>query len=302
MNRSVCQIKKIYLSDWPAGPEVWMLREDLSHPFAGGNKWWKLKNNIERALQLPKPKLITMGGAYSNHIYAVAGLCHELNLPCEAFIRGEESENLSPTLRFAREKGMKLRFVTREEYRSIRTAGYEAEEAWFMPEGGSNKEGVMGCKEWAGHLPKNFDLVALACGSGGSLAGLAAGSIQQAFLGFSVLKGNFMKQQVSDLQLEAFGRETENWRINTDFHGGGYAKLSPELWDFMARFTEQTGIPLEPIYTAKMMFGIDQMIRSGELAGYQKILTIHTGGLQALEGLRQRVFFRIVTELKQIRI
>ncbi|MFC2188549.1 1-aminocyclopropane-1-carboxylate deaminase/D-cysteine desulfhydrase [Fulvivirgaceae bacterium LMO-SS25] len=276
----------------PISQEIYILREDLSHPEYGGNKYWKLKGNIEKALADGYTQIITAGGAYSNHIYAAAALCAELNLPCIGLIRGEEHQNLNPTLAFAQQKGMKLHYVDRQTYRQIREEGLHAiqaltqlaESAYYIPEGGSSIAGVQSCADWAKILPDSFDLICHACGTGGSLAGLAGGKPNQAFMGFSVLKGNFMAEEITNLQLRAFGKVTNNWQLQQNFHFGGYARMTDELMDFVRTFYHAHNILLDPIYTSKMLFGIDTLLAEQKLEAYKRILIIHSGGLQGWAG------------------
>lgn len=276
----------------PISQEIYILREDLSHPEYGGNKYWKLKGNIEKALAEGYTQIITAGGAYSNHIYATAALCAELNLPCIGLIRGEEHQHLNPTLAFAHQKGMKLHYVDRQTYRQIREEGLQAipalaqlaESAYFIPEGGSSIAGVHSCADWAKILPDGFDLICHACGTGGSLAGLAGGNPNQAFMGFSALKGNFMEEEITNLQLSAFGKTTENWQLQQDFHFGGYARMTDELIDFVRAFYHAHNILLDPIYTSKMLYGIDRLLTDQKLESYKRILIIHSGGLQGWAG------------------
>ena len=272
--------------------EIYMLREDLSHPEYGGNKYWKLKGNIEKAIAGGYSQIITAGGAYSNHIYATAAICAALNLPCVGLIRGEEHTALNPTLAFAQQKGMKLRYVDRAVYKQIREGGLQsipelaplAEKAHYIAEGGSSVTGVQSCADWAEILPDGFDLICHACGTGGSLAGLAGGKPNQAFMGFSVLKGNFMEKEITHHQLSAFGKTTDNWQLQQDFHFGGYARMTDELMEFVRAFYQIHHILLDPIYTSKMLFGIDTLLTEKKLAAYTRILIIHSGGLQGWAG------------------
>jgi 1-aminocyclopropane-1-carboxylate deaminase/D-cysteine desulfhydrase-like pyridoxal-dependent ACC family enzyme len=289
--RSHVPIEKIQLPDWPDAPEVWVLREDKAHPHYGGNKYWKLRGNIIAMHSEQKKRLVTMGGAYSNHLYATAALCHELEIPCLGLVRGEKPAVLSPTLQFALAQGMSLAFLSREDFRRLREMGTEAipeifdkQKDYWIPEGGSNAEGVKSCADWAGTITDDYDLIGIACGSGGSLAGLAGARPNRRFLGISVLKGDFMDATVATLQAEAFGTSSANWQVNTDFHGGGYAKLSPEMRTFMPFFEQHTGIPLDPIYTVKLFFALDRLLQAGALSTSTRILAIHTGGLQGRAG------------------
>lgn len=270
-----------------SGREIWVLREELSHPHYGGNKYWKLKQNIAQLHAEGKNRLVTMGGAYSNHIFATAALCRELDLPCMGIIRGERPPVLSPTLQFAEACGMHLQFISRGCFRQLREEGpvmlgemYNVLTDHWVPEGGSNAEGVRGCAEWALEIPDTFDRVALACGSGGSLAGLAGGKASMQFWGVNVLKGDFMDAAIQKLQKEAFGASSSNWHIENGYHGGGYGKLTEAMKAYMTLFEERTNILLDPVYTVKLFYALDHLRPEHGFARDEKILAIHTGGLQ----------------------
>jgi 1-aminocyclopropane-1-carboxylate deaminase len=270
-----------------SGMGISVLREDLSHPHYGGNKYWKLIENIARLRKEGKTRLFTMGGAYSNHLYAAAALGQSLELRTVGIIRGEQPDQLSPTLSFARDCGMRLHFLSRADFRRLRHEGPGILEGFFVektdywvPEGGSNPEGVQGCAAWAQEIPNTFDRVVLACGSGGSLAGLAGGKPSLSFLGINVLKGVPMEETVTQLQSNTFGHTSDNWSIIHDFHGGGYARLNEDMKSYMALFEKTTGILLDPIYTIKLFYALDHLALRKQIVPDEKILAIHTGGLQ----------------------
>jgi len=271
-------------------------REDLNHPQMSGNKWHKLKYNIQEAKEQGKDTLLTFGGAYSNHIYAAAAAGKIFNLNTIGIIRGEEHNPLNPTLSFAKENGMRIYYLDRGLYRNknspiilddlIKKFG----DFYLLPEGGTNEFAVKGCSEIIGKIVKDFDYVCCPCGTGGTLAGLIAGLNGSKFaLGFAVLKGaSFLKENVNSLLKSAKDPPTENWDINLDYHFGGYAKFNKNLLEFMERFSSLTGIPIEPIYTGKMLFGIYDLISNGFFKQETRIVAIHTGGLQGLSGLRHK--------------
>ncbi len=259
-------------------------REDLNNPFVTGNKWWKLKYNLAEAERLQQKTLLTFGGAFSNHIYATAAAAHELNLKSIGIIRGEETLPLNPTLAFAIKKGMQLHYVDRETYRNKTNPNFIDHlrntfgDFYMIPEGGSNNLAVKGVYEFSKLLDIDFDYLCCPVGTGGTLAGLIAGlSNQKHIIGFSSLKGGaFLKDEVEQF----VGTTNSNWRIETNYHFGGYGKQSKELLDFIDSFELEHNIPLEQVYTGKMMFGIFDLIKKKYFKQGSTILAIHTGGLQ----------------------
>lgn len=276
------------------GITLFIKRDDLIHPEVSGNKWRKLKYNIAKARQEKKESILTFGGAYSNHIAATAAAGKALGIKTIGLIRGEElaEKPLNSTLQKARGNGMELHFLAREDYNL-------KDEQWFLeemhakypnthivPEGGANFYGVTGCSDIVKEIDIDFDVIACACGTGTTLAGmLLALKPQQKALGFSVLKGNFMREAVNQHLFNYFLEESvvEDYQsqldINENYHCGGYAKSTPELLGFMQRFTKETGIELDKIYTAKLLFGLFQEIKQGHF-DKQTIVAVHTGGLQ----------------------
>lgn len=263
-------------------------REDQNHPFVSGNKWWKLKYNLDEAVKNGHTTLLTFGGAYSNHIYATAAAAHELGLKSIGIIRGEESLPLNPTLSFAMARGMQLHYVSRESYRN-KTESYFIEQLhtqfgdfYLIPEGGTNELAVQGCAELATQLSSevDFDYLCLPVGTGGTIAGLAEGvSESKKIIGFPVLKGaTFLEDEIRRYTIK------NNWQLVYDYHFGGYAKMTKELTEFIDEFEREFNIPLDPIYTSKMMFGVMDLIKKKFFEPGSRILAIHTGGLQGKAG------------------
>ena len=280
-----------------SGIRLLIKRDDLIHKHISGNKWRKLKYNLSEAVQQNHHTILTFGGAYSNHIAATAFACKKAGLESIGIIRGEDDPT-NPTLQFARENDMQLHFVSREDYRKKNDDNFlDALETRFgrfflVPEGGANGLGVRGCAEILPEIEEKFDVVCCAAGTGTTLAGLALTLKEnQQLLGFPALKGgNFLKDEVERLIGESRLRKpsTINYQLITDYHFGGYAKVKPELLDFIQGFTERTGIPLDPIYTGKMMFGIYDLIQKEFFREESTILAIHTGGFQGWDGMIQR--------------
>lgn len=259
-------------------------RLDLVHPRISGNKFFKLKYNLLDAQQNGFKQVLTFGGAYSNHIAATAYTAQRFGFQSIGIIRGEElaCKPLNATLQTAQDFGMQLRFVSREDYRKKQSEDFIQQlqqvfpETCIIPEGGTNALAIQGCTEiLTADDVKNFDLICCAAGTGGTLSGLIkASSDQQQVLGFSALKGDFLTQDVQQWTAR------RNWRITDEFCFGGYAKTSPELMQFIQCFEQEHSIPLEQVYTGKMLFGLEQMILRREIQPDQRVLVIHSGGLQ----------------------
>jgi 1-aminocyclopropane-1-carboxylate deaminase len=268
-----------------AGVEVWLKRDDLIHPEVTGNKWRKLKYNLAAADAEGARTLLTFGGAYSNHIRATAAAGRCLGFSTIGVIRGEEHLPLNSSLTFAAERGMNLCYLNRPDYRRkgepevIEELRRRFGSFYLLPEGGSNELAVRGCTEIVDELDEGFDVICCPCGTGATLAGVAGGlrSGQRA-IGFSVLKGGaFLDRDVADLQHRALGRRTSNWRVETGFHFGGYARRNAELDDFAADFSRRHEIVLDWVYTAKMMFGIFALARDGAFQPGTRVIALITG-------------------------
>lgn len=269
--------------------ELYLKREDKIHSFVSGNKYRKLKYNLLQANTLGSKTLLTFGGAYSNHIAAVAAAGNIFGFKTIGIIRGDElgdAINDNATLSFAQENGMQLKFVSRETYRKkadidfINNLKQEFGDFYLIPEGGTNNLAIRGCEEILTTNDKNFDYICCAVGTGGTVSGLInCSKSSQKVLGFPALKGDFLQQDISKFALKT------NWKLILDYHFGGYAKINPELVAFINKFKKENNIPLDPIYTGKMMFGIFDLIEKGYFPKGSKILAIHTGGLQGITGM-----------------
>lgn len=273
---------------------LFIKREDELHPFISGNKFRKLKYNLSEAKELGKSKLLTFGGAFSNHIAATAAAGFEFNFETIGVIRGDElANNLdevlknNATLKFAHQHGMKFHFVSRSDYREknstkfIANLNNEFGDFYLVPEGGTNNLAVKGCEEILTKEDEKFDVICSSIGTGGTIAGLInAAKEHQNIIGFPALKGDFLINEIQN-----YVKTTKNWQVNTNYHFGGYAKISEELITFINKFKNETGIPLDPIYTGKMMFGIVDLIKNEYFKTGTKIIAIHTGGLQGIKGM-----------------
>lgn len=246
-------------------------RDDVIHPEIPGNKWRKLKLNLAAAREQGAGTLLTFGGAYSNHIRATAAAGHYFGFSTIGVIRGEEHLPLNPSLAYAAEQGMRLTYLDRATYRQkyepdvIDSLQQRFGDFFLLPEGGSNALAVHGCAEIPAEINEWFDVICCAVGTGGTLAGIAAGlRADQQALGFSALKGgDFLNNEVARLQREAYEHTTENWFIDLDHHFGGFAKRKPELDAFIDDFHTRHGITLDWVYVAKMMYGIYDLADRG---------------------------------------
>ncbi|WP_445719828.1 1-aminocyclopropane-1-carboxylate deaminase/D-cysteine desulfhydrase [Flavobacterium sp.] len=275
---------------FPKGIELYMKRDDLLHPIISGNKFRKLKYNLEEAKRFGFTTLLTFGGAFSNHILAVAGAGAEYGFTTIGVIRGEELEskiNENPTLLKAQELGMQFYFVSRTAYRDKESLSFIANlqkifgSFYLLPEGGTNELAIKGCEEILTNEDKQFFThIVSAVGTGGTFSGIINSSNEkQQLIGFSSLKGAFLSDVIRNFVVKT------NWDINDDYHFGGYGKVTDELIEFLNSFYNQTTIPLDPVYTGKMVFGVLDKIRNGYFPENSKILMIHTGGLQGIKGM-----------------
>ncbi|MFJ8083979.1 1-aminocyclopropane-1-carboxylate deaminase/D-cysteine desulfhydrase [Streptomyces sp. NPDC096205] len=253
------------------GVRLLLKRDDLIHPELIGNKWRKLAPNLEAAAGRP---LVTFGGAYSNHLRATAAAGRLLGVPTVGVVRGQELADrpLNPSLARCAADGMRLHFVDRSTYRhkaepetlAAILRAVRAEEAYVVPEGGSNAEAVRGCTALGAELRGVADVVAIACGTGGTLAGLAAGlGAGQRALGVPVLKGGFLAADIRRLQEAAFGGPQGTWSLDERFHFGGYARTTPELDAFADDFEQRHGLPVERLYVAKMLYALVALTEEG---------------------------------------
>lgn len=267
-------------------------REDQLFPGLSGNKYRKLKYNLQEMQRAGHHTLLTFGGAYSNHIHAVAAAGRQFGFRTIGVIRGDELAGapLNPTLADAREAGMQLHFVSRRDYARRQTPEYLRDllqqfgPAYPLPEGGTNPAAVRGCAEILGGADAGYDLVCCPVGTGGTLAGLgAAAAPGQQVRGYTALKAP---------ALEANLREWvpgDHWSLSGAFHFGGYARIDSSLVRFINRFYTETGVPLDPVYTGKMVYGILEEARQGRFQPGTRILAIHTGGLQGIRGMNLKL-------------
>ncbi|MFJ6794449.1 1-aminocyclopropane-1-carboxylate deaminase/D-cysteine desulfhydrase [Streptomyces sp. NPDC091268] len=270
------------------GVRLLLKRDDLVHPELPGNKWRKLAPNLREAVAGGYPALLTFGGAYSNHLRATAAAGRLLGLPTIGVVRGEElaGRPLNDSLARCAADGMRLHFASRRDYR--RKAEPEVLErlrgeagaigAYVVPEGGSNALALRGCRELGRELRGAGDVVAVACGTGGTLAGLAAGLAPgQRALGVPVLAGGFLEAEIRSLQAAAFGGPAGDWSLAEGFAHGGYARVPAELEEFAADFESRHGLPVERIYVAKLLWALAALTRSGTYPRGTTLTAVVTG-------------------------
>jgi len=270
-----------------AGVRVLLKRDDLIHPEVPGNKWRKLKYNVATARELGVETLLTFGGAYSNHIRATAAVGSYGGFSTIGVIRGEEHLPLNPSLRYAVSRGMRLTYLDRTAYRAktsdvvIDGLHREFGDFYLIPEGGSNADAVRGCAELAAELEPSCDVVFCAVGTGGTLAGVAAGMRpDQVVVGVPVLKGGaFLEDEIVGLQEQVYGARAGSWQLECDYHFGGYAKRTPQLDEFIDDFEMRHGLRLDWVYEAKMMYAVfDQVARNAFPPGTTVVAVVSGSG------------------------
>jgi len=280
------------------GVRLSVKREDLLHPIISGNKFRKLKYNILEAKKQNKNTLLTFGGAYSNHISATAFAGKEFGFKTIGIIRGEElakdfahTVNTNSTLNFAYKNGMKLKFVNRSVYRKKNELSFieqlknEFGNFYLIPQGGTNTLAVKGCEEILNENDTKYDYICVASGTGGTISGIINSvKPKQKVIGFPALKGDFLEKEI-----QPYIKKNKNYQWIHDFHFGGFAKINNELIRFINDFYNQYKIPLDPIYTAKMFYGIEKLIEGDFFKKGTEILAIHTGGLQGIKPMNRKL-------------
>lgn len=272
------------------GINFFIKRDDLIHPIISGNKWRKLKYLLKKAQAENKSHLVTFGGAYSNHLLATAAAAAKFGFKSTGIVRGEPVDN--DTLFLCRLHGMKLLFTDRESYRDkpalFNKYFADDREAIFIDEGGASPEGAKGCSELIDELPKQYDHIFCACGTGTTAAGIINGlhhhGLNTLFHAVPVLKnGSFMTDEIGKLLTHPV-----NFDLHTSYHFGGYGKTDQQLIDFIKQFVAQTGILIEPVYTGKMLYAVYDLAAKGYFKPGENILAIHSGGIWGLLGMKEK--------------
>ncbi len=283
-------LEVIYYPNWNKKElTVSVLREDLVHPYISGNKWRKLKYNIIDFNNSEKKTLLTFGGAFSNHLVATSAFSNENGINAIGIVRGENADN--NYLNFIRKMGMKLHFISRQEYKTKNSEEFiknilkellgkklinDFKEVFILPEGGSNSSAVKGAGEIMIDIPSEYNYIACACGTGATVAGISKKLLpHQKVIGIAVLKANGYFEK----EIERLGGDLTNIILNYDYHFGGYAKKNNLLLDFCDDFILKTKIPIEPVYTGKLFYAINDLIKNDYFKKGSKVTLIHTGGV-----------------------
>lgn len=277
--------------DHPLLSQLWVKRDDLIDPYISGNKWRKLKYLLAAAQSQNKNHLVTFGGAYSNHLVATASAAARAGLKSTAFVRGEAVSN--QMLLLCKLFGMNLIFTDRESYKNKPALfnglfGHDPQ-AFFIDEGGASAEAVRGCAELIRELPHGFDHIFCAAGTGTTAAGLLQGVKEQGLQTevhvIPVLKGGaFITEEIT-----RYTGRSSKLHVHTDYHFGGYAKTTEPLLIFMLDFISRYGLLIDPVYTAKLFFAIEDLASKGTIQKDAKILAVHTGGLLGIWGMQEKL-------------
>ena len=270
-----------------------LLREDLVGGAVQGNKYRKLYYNLQEAKRLEAKTLLTFGGAYSNHIAAVAAAAQQFGFKAIGYIRGDELATKwknNPSWFQAAQRGMEFRFISRSDYRQRNEAEFleqlqsEYPQAYIIPEGGTNALALKGCAEILGAHTAVYDYICVPVGTGGTIAGMShSAQAHQHLIGFSALQGDFLKRDIASLTTAT------NWSLNAEFAFGGYGKINSALITFINQFYKEYGIALDPVYTGKMLYGLFALLKASKFPENSRILAVHTGGLQGIAGMRQKI-------------
>ena len=273
----------------PYNIRLFIKREDLIHKIVSGNKWRKLKYNFEYLVNNKIDTILSFGGAYSNHLHALSWLANLRNIKSIGIVRGDPSYRNNPTLSFCVKNKMELQFLSRKVYREskfnnkvVNKLKKEHEKIFIIPEGGFNNFGIKGCEEIMNEVDGNFDTICCSIGSGCTAVGLIKSlKDHQNFLGFSSFKNSKLLEDVISKNTNS----KINWKINCDYNFGGFGKVNTDLIKFIDSFAQLYKIELDPVYTSKLFFGLFDMISKKKIKKESRILVIHTGGLQGLQGI-----------------
>ncbi len=274
----------------PNQVKLYIKREDLIHNIVSGNKWRKLKYNFKYIKNNNIKTILSFGGAYSNHLHALSWLAKKNKINSIGLIRGEKTFLANPTLSFCLKNNMRLYFLDRKTYREskynneiINSLKENEKNIYVIPEGGFNEFGIKGCEEIMDEVDSSFNIISCSIGSGCTAIGLIRSLLpNQKFLGFCSFKNyNFVNQNI-----ENYINLKSNWSVNFDYNFGGFGKVNFELKKFMNYFSQTHGVKLDPIYTSKLFFGLLDMISKKKFPKESRILVLHTGGLQGLQGIK----------------
>lgn len=308
MDTTLSILQKVRYSVHDSEPfSFYIKRDDLIDPIISGNKWRKLKYNVVQAKHKNAEGMLTFGGAYSNHLVATAKVCAEQGLKSIGIVRGEElTAQSNDTLRKCEAFGMELRFIARAVYKErnsyafIKQLQYDNKDFIIIPEGGANFYGVIGCQEILKETSNDFDHIYIAAGTGTTAAGVALSMSSKTKLHvISALKGDFLRTEITQLinlvynDKEATQELMKRITIRSDDVFGGYGKWNTELIDLMQAFHAETALKTEPIYTGKVLYNLFQDIEKNKNLAKEKVLFVHTGGLQGLSGVEEKQGYQL---------
>ncbi|ROS01314.1 1-aminocyclopropane-1-carboxylate deaminase [Sinobacterium caligoides] len=282
------------------GVRVSVKRLDLLDAEISGNKWYKLKHNLAAAQRQGAQCIVSFGGAYSNHIHALASAGRRLGVQTVGIIRGEAPPTLNPTLADAEAWGMQLQFISRSDYRRKAEPDFLADlqqrysHSYVVPEGGANALGIQGCgdimREIEGQVD-DCDVVMVPVGTGGTMTGMSAAVTSKArVLGIAVV--NAYAGLYADIErglAQAAEPPLAGWQLLDGFHGGGYAKVDEPLARFLREFEQAHGIAIEPVYSGKMFKALFTLIENDFFPRGSHIVAVHSGGMQGLRGMRKKL-------------
>lgn len=278
-----------------AAAAVDMIRLDLLHPVISGNKWFKLKHNLRYAIEHKYDDILTFGGGYSNHLIATAAAAKKYGVRSIGIVRGNyNTTELTPTLKACKELDMELFFISREEYAKkedeawLKVLYKKYSEPYIIPEGGANDKGRVGAGEIAELIPEHYSHICVSVGTGTTFIGLRNNLlVTKTVLGFAPMKkGSYIAEEIAPLI-----RNDNNWHIFDRWHFGGFGKWDNTLLAFMNQFYELNAIPLDIIYTAKMMYGVEALLKEGYFSKDSNILCVHTGGLQGNVSVQKQLVY-----------
>ena len=285
-------IQKLDLSEFGiSNHEVWVKRDDLIHPIVSGNKWRKLKNNIDVFLASKKSHIVSMGGAFSNHLLSLSFICNKYNISNTLLVRGEKPKELNDILLSCLNYNTKLIYTERKQYSNESWVtdflANNFQNHFFIPEGGANNLGIRGCAQIINEIDEDFDEIYCEVGTGATLMGIAnALKNHQKVIGIVVLKGaTQIKENLEFKHQDFISNKTV---FLNDYHLGGYAKNSAKLIDFMRLFYSKTGIKTDPIYSGKLFYGLINQLLSDNDKKPKKIIALHSGGLAGIKGFENR--------------
>ena len=293
-------LQNLDLSYYGIKNKVYVKRDDLIHPIISGNKWRKLKYNLEYYNSIYKKGIVSLGGAYSSHILALSYLCKVNSIKCVLLVRGEQPHPLNDILRKCLSYGAIIEYIIRKDYKNPKWIKKYVEENYndffFIPEGGSNFYGIKGCQNIAKEIENDFDYIFCEVGTGATFSGIVSSlNKSQSCFGVVVLKGaTTIGENISkNFEFELKKPFSKNWILNHDYHLGGYAKYNEDLILFMREFYKITSLKTDPIYSGKMFYGLVDQLKNNKILENKKIIALHSGGLSGIEGFEKRYKLKI---------